>query len=625
MSTPKCMSLFISIVLCFISKVMTFSNSVLDYSHFPGEQIPILAGPITSTKNPIPFNFYHLDICKPKKIEKEEDSLGEILTGKEMYKTSYEAFINKNEFCKTFCIEEFSKSKVKTLEWVLKKKYVSNWYVDKLPAGLFSYNIITNISTIEHLGGIPIGFPVVNANNNKTTYNIYNHFQFRILVHPTLEGKYEVVGFNILPFSIKQSESSSCAKSMDTITDNFKVEQQELVEGNIMFTYDIIFEKSNLTLVTRWDFYQSDNQKIHLAGVILSNGIIIILTAFVICIFYRAVYKDIQSYNTKVSDANFIDESGWKQVCNDVFRPCYNPVFLSVLVGTGIQLFCMLFLTLFLATLGFLRPEQRTNIFTLGLLLFVFMGIPAGYATTRVLKILRGQHWLKTSLITAFFIPGTTFLAYNIMNIILVIEKSSATAKFFDIVTLAVLWLFCSTPLVLIGAFFGIKRKAVKIPCKINPVPTCISQKPWYMQFKVTFWIAGTISFSTIFIEFAYIMASLWKEQFFFVATFLWIAILILVIVSSEISIILVYFNLCKGDYNWWWKSFCFGGSSAAYIAIYSVYYFFSLNITRLSAIIVYFEVMFMISAMSFLVCGSISTIITFVFLKKIYSMIKID
>ena len=123
MSTQNLKILFNYLVLCFISKVLSFSNSVLDYTYFQGEQIEILAGPITSSNNPIPFNFYHLDICKPKKIEKEEDSLGEILTGKEMYKTSYEAFINKNEFCKTFCIEEFSSTKIKTLQWVLKKKY----------------------------------------------------------------------------------------------------------------------------------------------------------------------------------------------------------------------------------------------------------------------------------------------------------------------------------------------------------------------------------------------------------------------------------------------------------------------------------------------------------------------
>ena len=87
MYTFNLKSLFTYLLLCFISKVLSFSNSVFDYTHFQGEQIQILAGPITSSKNPIPFNFYHLGICKPNKIEKEEDSLGEILTGKEMYKT----------------------------------------------------------------------------------------------------------------------------------------------------------------------------------------------------------------------------------------------------------------------------------------------------------------------------------------------------------------------------------------------------------------------------------------------------------------------------------------------------------------------------------------------------------
>lgn len=120
-------------------------------------------------------------------------------------------------------------------------------------------------------------------------------------------------------------------------------------------------------------------------------------------------------------------------------------------------------------------------------------------------------------------------------------------------------------------------------------------------------------------------MASLWKEQFFFVATFLWVAIMIMVIVSGEISIILVYINLCRGDYNWWWKSFLFGGSASVYIIIYSAYYFFTLNITRFSGIVVYVELMTMISMISFLVCGSIATLFTFAFLKKIYSLIKID
>jgi transmembrane 9 superfamily protein 2/4 len=77
--------------------------------------------------------------------------------------------------------------------------------------------------------------------------------------------------------------------------------------------------------------------------------------------------------------------------------------------------------------------------------------------------------------------------------------------------------------------------------------------------------------------------------------------------------------------YVWWWKSFFLGGSCSIYIFIYSFYYFFNLNVTRLSAMIVYFGIMSMISVIVFLVCGSISTIVTFFVLRQIYSMIKVD
>ena len=120
-------------------------------------------------------------------------------------------------------------------------------------------------------------------------------------------------------------------------------------------------------------------------------------------------------------------------------------------------------------------------------------------------------------------------------------------------------------------------------------------------------------------------MTSLWRNQIYYFFGFLFISLLVLIIVSSEISIIVCFFCLCKGDYNWWWKSFFIGGSVSIYILIYSIYYFLYLNIKRFSTFIIYFSVMIIISFSIFLICGSISVILTFVFLYKIYSMIKID
>jgi transmembrane 9 superfamily protein 2/4 len=57
------------------------------------------------------------------------------------------------------------------------------------------------------------------------------------------------------------------------------------------------------------------------------------------------------------------------------------------------------------------------------------------------------------------------------------------------------LWLSCSTPLVLIGAFFGVKKKAIKNPCKVNNLPQQIPPKAWYLKTGNIMFFAGIFPF----------------------------------------------------------------------------------------------------------------------------------
>ena len=221
--------------------------------------------------------------------------------------------------------------------------------------------------------------------------------------------------------------------------------------------------------------------------------------------------------------------------------------------------------------------------------------------------------------------PGTLLLGYFFVNIILIIEKSSAAVHLTDIVSLFILWVFCTFPLILIGSFFGFKNKPIESPCKTNAVPSFVPPKPWYLHYKFMTFITGFISFGTFFIELNYVMGSLWKHQIYFLATFLWISFSLFVFICGEISIIVIFWNLCYGDYNWWWKSFLIGSSPVIYFICFSIYYFLNLHLSGLSAIVVYFGIMCLISAMSLFICGSISVLITFIFVKYIYSKIKID
>ena len=128
------------------------------------------------------------------------------------------------------------------------------------------------------------------------------------------------------------------------------------------------------------------------------------------------------------------------------------------------------------------------------LLLFVFMGGIAGYWSAKLYKMFNGADWLKTALFTAVLYPSFAFSIFFLVNFFLVLEDS-LTVPFSTIMTLLLLWLCCSSPLVLIGAFIGIKKKAMKNPCKVNPVPSSIPQQPWYLEIKFISMIAGILPF----------------------------------------------------------------------------------------------------------------------------------
>ena len=615
------MKKFIFISLVIYQFAFITSNSIFDYSHEKGDSLNILAGALSSYRAIIPFGYNKLNICQSKKIYKAEDTLGEILTGDSYYTTGYTANTNEDKFCQVLCYNTFDEKTVKIYNKLIKRRYFSNWVVDKLPAGMILYNQETKQTSLKYFNGIPLGF------YSNESYYIYNHLQFHILLNKVDENKYNVVGFNILPLSIKHDDSNPiCSKTAKDMLQNFELSHQPLKEGNILFTYDVVFEYSDITYASRWDHYKTSKSSIHWTGIFISEILVCFASFFIICLLKHNVNNDIDYYNYRVSNIEEIDEYDWKQVAGDVFRPpSVNPLLLSSLLGTGIQLLTMFTITLCLGVFGFMNPEKRANILNLGILFYCFCGLLGGYISANFYRFWGGNSWLKPAIHCSVFFPGTLLFGYMIVNVVLSIENSNAAVNFSDIISLYALWIFCTFPLILIGSFFGYKSNRINIPCDINKIPSVIPSKPWYLHYRYITFVTGFIGFATIFIEFNYVMASLWRHEIYFLASFLWITFLLFIIVVGEMTIIVVYFNLCYGDYNWWWKSFIIGSSPVIYFFLYSIFYFFYLKITRLSAMIVYFGLMAMISAMVILICGTVSVFFTMGFLNRIYSKIRAD
>ena len=584
------------------------SFGVFDYSHKEANHLFIQAGPLFSEKSTTSINYNEIGICKEERIIKNEDTLGEILTGQTLYTTGHIIHIGEVKFCQKLCHNDFGDTTI--IKNLIKNNYYVNYYVDKLPAGLIKSE--SQRKKIIYNQGIPLGKM---ENDN---YIIYNHLEFHISLKKVDSNKYNVVGFSVLPLSIKQNGEYP-------ICDLENKEVQYLKEGEkILYSYDVYFEESKISFAFRWDHYKISEKKINWVGIIISNFLIFLFAIIVILNLFKNINNDINEFNSRTSNYEKNDEYEWENLSGDVFRaPARNKILLTSFIGSGMQLFFMLLISLIFVIFVFLNPEKRTFILIIGILYFCFIGIPAGYISAILYKFFGGVSWIKNALLTSIIFPSIIAFGYIIVNIFLKLGKSNSAVKFYEIICLFLLWFVCTFPLILIGSCLGIKSKKMKLYSKINQVSSIIPEKPWYLHYRFLSLITGFIGFVTIFIELNDVMSSLWNHEIYFIAIFLWISFYLFIIVMSEISVLAVFWNLKYGDYIWWWKSFIIGASPVIYFILYSIYYFFYLNLTHLSAMIVYFGFVGLISILYIFIFGSISVMVTFKFLDKIYSKIR--
>jgi transmembrane 9 superfamily protein 2/4 len=149
------------------------------------------------------------------------------------------------------------------------------------------------------------------------------------------------------PDSFKKETTvlSTCNKAREAKFDSDKFQPVESKSEEVIFTYDVKWEKSDLTWSHRWDVYLKGNpdDEIHYFSIVNSLMIVLFLTGVVAMIMLRTLHKDISSYNEMQTLEEAQEESGWKLVHGDVFRPpTFSPMLLSVLAGKP-RLLCSCF------------------------------------------------------------------------------------------------------------------------------------------------------------------------------------------------------------------------------------------------------------------------------------------
>ncbi|KAJ6711338.1 TRANSMEMBRANE 9 SUPERFAMILY PROTEIN, partial [Salix purpurea] len=126
-------------------------------------------------------------------------------------------------------------------------------------------------------------------------------------------------------------------------------------------TYSVKWSLTNVSFARRFDVYLDYpffEHQIHWFSIFNSFMMVIFLTGLVSMILMRTLRNDYAKYARDDDDLveslerDVSEETGWKLVHGDVFRPPRSMVLLSAVVGTGAQLAMLVLLVILMAIVG---------------------------------------------------------------------------------------------------------------------------------------------------------------------------------------------------------------------------------------------------------------------------------
>lgn len=532
------------------------------------------------------YEYFSLPFCKgtKKTISHYHENLGEALQGVELEFSGLDVSFKKDVAVTKYCQVVLDKENYNALAYAVRNHYWYQMYIDDLPV----WGIVGEIGETDD------------------ELYIWTHKKFD-------------VGFD-----------------NDKIADvNLTSEAKVKLEPGITlpFTYQVKWKQSHIQFLKRYEKYLDPGffqHRIHWFSIFNSFMMVIFLVGLVSMILMRTLRKDYARYSREEDldemERDLGDEYGWKQVHGDVFRTPPSSILLTSLIGTGCQLASVLMVVVIFTIMGDLYIG-RGSILSTSIFVYAATSPINGFFGGSLYARLGGKEWIKQMFISASLLPlfvcGTGFL----INFIAIYYHASRAIPFGTMIAITCIGLFVILPLTLVGTVLGKNIYGQpNHPCRINPVPRPIPDKKWFMEPSMIVLLGGILPFGSIFIEMYFIFTSFWAYKIYYVYGFMLLVFAILIVVTVCVTIVCAYFLLNAEDYRWQWTSFLAAASTAGYVYIYSIYYFFfKTKMYGLFQTTFYFGYMALFSLALGIMCGTFGYLGTSIFVRKIYSTVKID
>ncbi|URE48547.1 transmembrane 9 superfamily member [Musa troglodytarum] len=537
-SLPAAFHLFL---LLFLAASASASES--DHRYQAEDPVTLWVNKVGPYNNPQEtYNYYSLPFCHPSKNPAHKwGGLGEVLGGNELIDGQIQIKFQSNVEKGSICAIELDAAKVARFTNAIENSYWFEFF---------------------------IGFVGESDKNNKDKHYLYTHKNI-VIQHN---------GNQIIHVNLTQ-------------------ESPKLLEvGKILdMTYSVKWLPTDVAFSRRFEVYLDYpffEHQIHWFSIFNSFMMVIFLTGLVSMILMRTLRNDYAKYAREDDDLETLErdvseESGWKLVHGDVFRPPRSLVLISALVGTGAQLAMLVLLVILLAIIGTLYIG-RGAIVTTFIVCYALTSFISGYVSGGLYSRNGGKSWIKAMILTASLFPFLCFGIGFMLNTIAIFYGSLAAIPFGTMVVVFILWAFISFPLTLLGTVVGRNWSgAPNNPCRVKTIPRPIPEKKWYLTPSVVSLMGGLLPFGSIFIEMYFVFTSFW---------------------------------------NYKWTSFLSAASTAVYVYLYSVYYYYVK--TKMSGFFqtsFYFGYTLMFCLGLGILCGAVGYLGSTLFVRRIYRNIKCD
>ncbi|KAK3184860.1 hypothetical protein Dsin_032146 [Dipteronia sinensis] len=587
-------SAFRSLSFAFLLLLLLLSPSLAsesDHKYQQDDPVTLWVNKVGPYNNPQEtYNYYSLPFCHPSGNPAHKwGGLGEVLGGNELIDSSIDIKFGKNVDKVTICQLELDEARVKHFKDAIENSYWFEFFMDDLPLWGFVGDL----------------HPDKNSDNGK--HVLYTHKNIIVKYN-----KDQIIHVNLTQESPKPLE----------------------VGRTIDMTYSVKWISTNVTFARRFDVYLDYpffEHQIHWFSIFNSFMMVIFLTGLVSMILMRTLRNDYAKYAREDDDLETLErdvseESGWKLVHGDVFRPPRHLVVISAVVGTGAQLAMLVLLVILMAIVGTLYVG-RGAIVTTFIVCYALTSFISGYVSGGMYSRHGGKSWIKSMILTASLFPFMCFGIGFVLNTIAIFYGSLAAIPFGTMVVVFVIWAFISFPLALLGTVVGRNWSgAPNNPCRVKTIPRPIPEKKWYLTPSVVSMMGGLLPFGSIFIEMYFVFTSFWNYKVYYVYGFMLLVFLILIIVTVCVTIVGTYFLLNAENYHWQWTSFFSAASTAVYVYLYSIYYYYVK--TKMSGFFqtsFYFGYTLMFCLGLGILCGAVGYLGSNLFVRRIYRNIKCD